>query len=92
MPGSLGKEELDALTFAEYGADFIKNDDCGVVYANAAQDYGTMQTAIASVTDRPMYHNVKAPDLPPQPAVNVSQFRRVGHDLKASHIPACALP
>lgn len=84
MPGSLGKEELDALTFSEYGADFIKNDDCGVVYADAAQDYGTMQSAIASVTDRPMYHNVKAPDLPPQPAVNVSQFRRVGHDLKNS--------
>lgn len=29
MPGSLGNEEIDAETFASYGADFVKNDDCG---------------------------------------------------------------
>ena len=29
MPGSLGNEVKDANTFASYGADFLKNDDCG---------------------------------------------------------------
>lgn len=43
MPGSLGHEQIDADTFAAFGADFVKNDDCGVVYANAVQDYGAMQ-------------------------------------------------
>lgn len=31
---------------------------------------------------RPILHDVKAPDLTPQEAVNVSQFRRVAKDLK----------
>ena len=51
--------------FAAYGADFLKNDDCGVVYANSVRDYGAMQRALAAVS-RPMLHNVKAPDLPAQ--------------------------
>ena len=83
MPGSLGHEQLDAATFASYGADFVKNDDCGVVYANAYRDYGAMQAAIAAV-DRPMLHNVKAPDLGPNVTRSVCQFRRVGKDLKNS--------
>ena len=70
MPGSLGHEAIDARTFAEYGADFLKNDDCGVIYAHAYHDYGAMQRAIASVR-RPMIHNVKAPDLPANESVQV---------------------
>ena len=80
MPGSLGNEQIDADTFAAFGADFIKNDDCRVVYADAVKDYSAMQRAIA-IADRPMFHNVKAPDLPPLQAAGVSQFRRVGKDL-----------
>ena len=81
MPGSLGHEALDAATFAAYGADFIKNDDCGVVYARAAADYGAMQAAIAAAP-RAMMHNVKAPDLPAAASAAVCQLRRVGKDLK----------
>ena len=47
MPGSLGNEVQDAATFAWMGATFLKNDDCGVIYADAAKDYGAMQRAIA---------------------------------------------
>ena len=83
MPGSLGNEVLDAATFALYGADFVKNDDCSVVYADAEKDYGAMQDAIAG-TARPMIHSVKAPDLPASSAPSVAQFRRVGKDLKNS--------
>eukprot|EP01052_Picozoa_sp_SAG31_P011836 SAG31_NODE_680_length_12881_cov_35.655453_6_plen_136_part_00 len=49
MPGSLGNEAVDARTFAEMGAEFLKNDDCGVVYARAAADYGAMERAIAAL-------------------------------------------
>lgn len=83
MPGSLGQEELDAATFASYGADFLKNDDCSVVYADAVKDYGAMQTAISAL-QRPMMHSVKAPDLPASSAASVAQFRRVGKDLHNS--------
>jgi alpha-galactosidase len=48
MPGSLGNEMLDAQTFAAMGADFVKNDDCHVVYADAVRDYGAMQRAIGA--------------------------------------------
>jgi hypothetical protein len=83
MPGSLGNEVIDAQTFAEYGADFLKNDDCHTVYADSVQDYGAMQAAIAAAP-RPMLHNAKAPDLPAASAAGVCQFRRVGKDLKNS--------
>jgi hypothetical protein len=52
-----------------------------VVYANAVKDYGAMQRAITAV-DRPMLHNVKAPDLTPLTAPVVCQIKRVGKDLK----------
>ena len=64
------------------GAEFLKNDDCGVVYAHAARDYGAMQRAIAALPGVAMIHSVKAPDLGPTDAPRVCQFRRVAKDLK----------
>eukprot|EP01050_Picozoa_sp_SAG11_P011482 SAG11_NODE_1217_length_5498_cov_3.519444_3_plen_196_part_00 len=81
MPGSLGNEAIDARTFASMGAEFVKNDDCGVIYAHAAEDYGAMEQAIAAVPHVEMIHSVKAPDLGPADAPKVCQFRRVGKDL-----------
>ena len=34
MPGSLGHEQQDAATFAWMGAEFLKNDDCSVIYVS----------------------------------------------------------
>ena len=61
---------------------FCAQDDCGVVYANAAKDYGAMQDAIAALPDVKMIHSVKAPDLGPTDAPKVCQFRRVAKDVK----------
>jgi alpha-galactosidase len=82
MPGSLGNEVIDARTFAEMGAVFLKNDDCRVKYSDAAKDYGAMQRAIAALPAVAMIHSTKAPDLGPVDAPKVTQFRRVGKDLK----------
>lgn len=54
---------------------FLKNDDCHVIYAHAAQDYGAMEAAIAALS-KPMIHNVKV------------QF---GEGLRASGLRASAL-
>eukprot|EP00729_Bicosta_minor_P007082 gene7082-31882_t len=81
MPGSLGHEQQDAATFAWMGAEFLKNDDCSVIYANAAKDYGAMQQAIASLPNVAMIHSTKAPDLSAADAPHVTQFRRVAKDL-----------
>lgn len=83
MPGSLGHEALDAATFARWGVDFLKNDDCHVVYADSVRDYGAMQRALAA-TSREITHAVKAPDLSADAATAVCHMRRVGKDLKNS--------
>ena len=57
-------------------------DDCGVIYANAAKDYGAMQDAIAALPDVEMIHSVNAPDLGSKDAPKVCQFRRVAKDVK----------
>ena len=77
MPGSLGNEALDARTFAWMGAEFLKNDDCGVVYADAAKDYGAMERAIAAVPGVAMIHSVKVRELRVPPALSMVTHR--GH-------------
>jgi hypothetical protein len=62
--------------------DSFAQDDCGVIYANAAKDYGAMQDAIAALPDIEMLHSVKAPDLGAKDAPKVCQFRRVAKDVK----------
>jgi alpha-galactosidase len=49
--GSIGREEQDAKTFASWGVDYLKYDNCEVGYAAPAQtmqqDYETMRDALA---------------------------------------------
>jgi alpha-galactosidase len=55
FPGSLGHEAQDALQFAEWGVDYIKDDDCNIptadqtVSATVAR-YDAMRDAIAAAT------------------------------------------
>ena len=44
FPGSQGFEEVDAATFAEYGADFVKLDSCGGVLATGAEAWVNQYT------------------------------------------------
>lgn len=55
MPGSLGNEEIDAETFAYYGADYVKNDDCRVIYARAFE-VGVSETHAPRVPSLPLTH------------------------------------
>lgn len=62
MPGSLGFEELDAATFAEWGVDFVKEDNC---YSSAGPDdlnslfhqYRVFRNAL-NRTGRPIFFSV----------------------------------
>ncbi|KAF2497658.1 glycoside hydrolase family 27 protein [Lophium mytilinum] len=38
-PGSYGNEELDAATYASWGVDYLKDDNCGGFYANTESPY-----------------------------------------------------
>ena len=46
--GSLGREALDAATYAAWGADFLKSDSCGgdMSHAGAVAQYRVMQDAL----------------------------------------------
>ena len=52
-PGSLGHEKQDAATFASWGVDYIKYDNCNNQGIPALTRYTAMQNAIAA-TGRPM--------------------------------------
>lgn len=52
-PGSKGFEEKDALTFAQWGVDYVKEDWCNTSGMDAKQAYETMSRALAT-TGRPM--------------------------------------
>lgn len=55
FPGALGHENQDALEFAEWGVDYIKDDDCNIPTADQTVSatiarYDAMRDAIAAAT------------------------------------------
>jgi alpha-galactosidase len=53
FPGSLGHETADASTFASWGVDLVKDDDCNTVGTDAVARYTVMARALAA-TGRPI--------------------------------------
>ena len=66
FPGSLGHETEDALQFAEWGVDYIKDDDCNIPTADQTVSatiarYDAMRDAIAAAakkTGHPMVFSI----------------------------------
>lgn len=61
-PGSFGREDLDARTFAAWGVDFVKEDNCNAVGGPNSRDslfrqFGLMRDAL-NRTGRPMFFSV----------------------------------
>ena len=74
-------QEIDAQTYADWGVDYIKNDDCYVYPSyTVAKDYRTMWGAIQK-TGRPMVHSIKA-TFPIDHAYEASHVRRIGWDIE----------
>ncbi|XP_057858222.2 alpha-galactosidase [Cryptomeria japonica] len=48
MPGSLGHEEQDAKTFASWGVDYLKYDNCNNGGTQPQKRYPTMSTALSN--------------------------------------------
>lgn len=53
FPGSLGHEQADAASFAAWGVDYVKDDDCGTAGTDAIARYTVMARALRS-TGRPI--------------------------------------
>ena len=53
FPGSLGHETADAASFAAWGVDYVKEDDCSTAGTDAVARYTVMARALRA-TGRPM--------------------------------------
>ncbi|XP_062506826.1 uncharacterized protein LOC134183341 [Corticium candelabrum] len=80
-PGAYGHEEIDANTYASWGVEYLKNDDCNIPPGgDADKDYGRMSYYL-NKTGKAFVHSVKGSE-PIERAYNVSNMRRVGHDIR----------
>ncbi|XP_009125728.1 alpha-galactosidase 1 [Brassica rapa] len=57
MPGSLGYEEKDAKTFAEWGIDYLKYDNCNTDGTRPTVRYPVMTRALMK-SGRPIFHSL----------------------------------
>ncbi|XP_028805614.1 alpha-galactosidase-like [Neltuma alba] len=57
MPGSLGHEEQDAKTFASWGVDFLKYDNCENLNINPKERYPKMSEALLN-SGRPIFFSM----------------------------------
>ncbi|MEU5974510.1 NPCBM/NEW2 domain-containing protein [Streptomyces sp. NPDC047315] len=57
MPGSLDHEEVDARTFAEWGVDYLKYDNCHNQGRPALERYTKMRDALRA-TGRPIVYSI----------------------------------
>ncbi|HEV2781598.1 MAG TPA: NPCBM/NEW2 domain-containing protein [Actinophytocola sp.] len=57
MPGSLGHEDIDAQTFAEWGVDYLKYDNCHNQNVPALERYPRMRDALKK-TGRPIVYSI----------------------------------
>ncbi|KAJ3690205.1 hypothetical protein LUZ61_019369 [Rhynchospora tenuis] len=57
MPGSLGYEQKDAETFASWGIDYLKYDNCNNNYSEPTKRYPPMSQALIK-TGRPIFFSL----------------------------------
>ncbi|TFC10421.1 glycoside hydrolase family 27 protein [Cryobacterium algoritolerans] len=86
-PGSLGHEQLDAQTFAAWGVDYLKYDNCNnaghKTPAQYIERYTTMADALAA-TGRPIVYSICEWGVhePWTWAGNIGHLWRTTHDIK----------
>jgi alpha-galactosidase len=82
FPASLGHETADAASFAAWGVDYVKEDDCSTAGTDAIARYTTMARALRA-TGHPMVFAVcdKGNSAPWLWAPGVAQVWRTTHDV-----------
>ncbi|MDT7743168.1 MAG: alpha-galactosidase, partial [Actinomycetota bacterium] len=82
FPASLGHETADAASFAAWGVDYVKEDDCSTAGTDALARYATMARALRA-TGRPMVFAIcdKGNSAPWLWAPGIAQLWRTTHDV-----------
>jgi len=85
MPGSLGHEYQDALQYARWGIDYLKEDWCNTINVNAKGAYQLMSDALRAA-GRPIFHSMCewGDNKPWKWARDIGHSWRVGPDIWCS--------
>lgn len=83
-PGMLFHEEVDAATYASWGVDFVKSDNCASYALDPSVRYGAARDAL-NRTGRPMVLSIEPFSIHPDPeqSVELAHMWRVGCDIRA---------
>jgi len=79
-PGSYGHEVIDAETFASWGVDYLKYDNCNAV-GNLQTDYTNMHDAL-DTCGRPIVFSLCSWSFPGPWAVNIGNLWRTTDDIQ----------
>ncbi len=84
-PGSLGHEYQDALQYARWGVDYLKEDWCNTTNINAKGAYQLMSDALRAA-GRPIFHSMCewGDNMPWKWAKNIGHSWRIGPDIWCS--------
>ena len=87
MPGQLYYEDLDAATYAEWGVDYLKSDNCASYALDPSVRFGAMRDAL-NRTGRPIVLSIEPfsvrPDVEQGP--KVSNLWRIGVDIESNYL------
>lgn len=80
-PGQLYYEEVDAQTYASWGVDFLKSDNCASYALDSSVRFAAMRDALKRA-GRPLLLSIEPFSITPDPAqsVKVSNMARIGKD------------
>ena len=84
-PGQLFHEDVDAQTYAAWGVDYLKSDNCASYALDSSVRFGAMRDAL-NRTGRPIVFSTEPFSIHPDPdqSVKVSNLWRVACDIRAS--------
>ena len=84
-PGQLFHETIDAQTYADWGVDYLKSDNCASYALDSSVRFAAMRDAL-NRTGRSMLYSTEPFSMHPDPeqSVKVSNLWRVGCDIGSS--------
>ena len=85
MPGQLYHEDLDAQTYADWGIDYLKSDNCATYGIDSSVRFGAMRGAL-NRTGRPIVLSTEPFSINPDPeqSMKVANLWRTGCDIAAT--------
>lgn len=87
MPGGLYNEDVDAQTYADWGVDFFKSDNCATYALDPSVRFRSMMEAL-NRTGRKMLFSIEPFSITPDASLSseVSNMWRIGDDIRGKYV------